>query len=302
MRNIYEHSVYASRSVGIEFKGHDTGRVQVSSQGDIILNGSLNNITGDTTLSAEGAISQRDLSAALKSYNLTLNANQGSVGSQGAAVRLDQEKGGHVHVSARNQIFMEAIHGDLVLRGINSQQNQQVFISSDDSIRFTGSGHVKGGEITLISRTGGLGESSAFLPLNTEGVNSKIRAWASGDIYLDETSGDLRVDRIVSEEGDVFLRVDGSLLDANGDEGGNEITDMERLALYKEMRLMGSEATDRTDEAMENYRRRKKNEYEQYWAIRGVGQDYDSTTRVTLTSTSREQLKEQNSWTEAPGR
>ena len=297
-RNIYQHSIHASRPVAIEFKGYDTGRVQVTSQGHMALNGDINNITGDTTLTASGGITQRQLNATLKAHDLTLNANQGALGEEGAPIRLDQEHGGHVNVSARNQIFMDAINGDLILKNINSRQDEKVSISSDDSIRFTGSGHVKGGEVLLVSRSGGIGESSGSLRLNTEGSDSSITAKAVGDIYLHETSGDLRVDRIVSREGNVVLTVDGTLLDANGDEGGNETTDTERSALYNEMRLMGSEATNRVNEAVDNYRRRKNDEYQQYWNIRGFGQAYDSTTRVSLTPTRREQLKKQNSWTD----
>ena len=282
LRHVYSHSVHASRPVGIEFTGHDSGLININSQGSVVVAGDIRNEQGEVTLTARGSIVNRLATSTISAYNLKLTAQEGSVGSEKLALRLDQAKPGNLRLRAHKDLFVEAINGDLVLREATSTTGGRVVLSADEDIRLLGSGRVRGGDVHLTSRTGDIGSRGRNFLLDTQGASAHLAAYADGDIYLEEVSGDLQVDRIVAKNGNVSLSVAGNLLDANGREIADTMVETERRELYQDVRLMGEGAMDSAQDAVANYRNRKNYEYQRYWDIRGVGNDYDGATTVVL--------------------
>ena len=306
-RNIYSHNINASRPVQIRFQGLNEGQINITSQGDVVIGGELNNTSGQTTITTQGDITQRLATATMRIDELTLNATSGSVGEIAQAIRLDRgnraggQADGALQVDANGEVVIDAINGDLVLGHIRSQSGGPVSLSADDDLLYGGqNASVQGGDIQLTSRFGGIGSTTDNVHLDAVGNDAKVSALAVGDIYLTEDNGNLMIDSIASSQGDVSLMVmSGDIMDANDGEVRDDLSESERMALYQEMRLMGSEATDSVSDAMENYREQKNRDYYDYWRIRGEGQVYNSQTEVTVSQMQREQLKIQNSWTDA---
>ena len=196
---------------------------------------------------------------------------------------------------------MDTFHGDLVLDNIVSSNQGNITLTSDKNILASDSstGVVIGKDIILTSRRGHIGNELNPVHLDTKGDDSKVRVEALKDIYLVEDDGDLHIDKIVSYSGVVSISTpDGGVLDANIDEVRNTMEESERQALYRDMRLTGSYAEEGMNEAMENYRSQRDREYHDYWMVRGSGQEYDPNTEVRLSGFQKDQLKDQNDWTD----
>lgn len=72
------HVVAADKPIDVAFHGHETGRLDVTSVGDVIIGGSVWNRSGPTTItSTDGAIVQNSTTAPFETNKLTLDAGNG---------------------------------------------------------------------------------------------------------------------------------------------------------------------------------------------------------------------------------
>ena len=301
-RNTFSHSINASRPVDIQFMGHDEGGLQITSRGEVVVNGNISNINGETRITSHGGITQRRDTAAIKGELVYFDAIGGTIGMPGQGIRLDQEVAASLQIQGRGDVVVEAFNGDLVVGEIVAGEQSRVVLSAEGNIlaSSTDSHVIKGQRIQLTSRIGHIGSEGSEIHSELSEGDSWIAAEAAGNIRLREGEGDLRVKSIISHNGDVTLTaMDGSVLDANTGERGDLLNESERMAIYQDMRLTGDTAQASIDDAVENYRQRKEQEYREYWTIRGEGQEYDPNTRVTVGEMKRQQLKQQNEWTDA---
>ncbi len=114
-QQIYDHltltltnTVKASNPINIQFSGGGASTVNVSSNSGIVINGPINNLSGDTTVIATGANSAITSGAnannpMISGKNVTLSADGGigSRGTNGAPVQV-QVYGGSLNASIRS--------------------------------------------------------------------------------------------------------------------------------------------------------------------------------------------------------
>ncbi|WP_083607911.1 filamentous hemagglutinin N-terminal domain-containing protein, partial [Thalassospira sp. TSL5-1] len=271
----YYHSVAADRSIGINFIGYDTGKVDVASKGSIALGGNLSNVGGITTLTSQMGDIYSD-GGAVQSGNLQLSAVNGSVGRADNYLNLVQKQGDLVSVSSGNNIYLDAPGGSLVLSDLKAGRGS-IGLRADFDIVTSGNGVIKGHDVELIARNGRIGTSDGVLRVDTDAANGgKLTAKAArGDINVEETSGDLIVNRIETV-GDVSIKVsDGSLIDGNTDETEDTDTAQQLLDLFDSLDLMGSDADAKKDAQVKAYETEQKSLYDDYFSMRNLKRDGD---------------------------
>ncbi|RCK41447.1 hypothetical protein TH25_23770, partial [Thalassospira profundimaris] len=271
----YYHSVAADKSIGINFIGYDTGKVDVTSKGSIALGGNLSNVGGATTLTSQMGDIYSD-GGAVQSGNLQLSALNGSVGRADNYLNLVQKQGDLVSVSSGKNIYLDAPGGSLVLSDLQAGSGS-IGLRADFDIVTSGNGVIKGHDVELVARNGRIGTSDGVLRVDTDAANGgKLTAKAArGDINVEETSGDLIVNRIETV-GDVSIKVsDGSLIDGNTDETEDTDTTQQLLDLFDSLDLMGSDADAKKDAQVKAYETEQKSLYDDYFSMRNLKKDGD---------------------------
>ena len=261
-RQHHDHYIDADRPIAIEFIGNEQGLVNVrSNNSNVILDGPLSNLEGRTTIHAQTISAITDASSIQSDY-VHLTAKQG-IHNIGIAA-----------TSAGGDILATTTQGDLDLAYTGGALNTPHLVALNGEITFTAhaaiqNGHFTGDSVTLTSTLGGI--HGTIDTGNT--VNSVLTATARQDIDLQETQGDLRVNRVESEQGNVTLRVDdGNLIDAQASQAVAP-SPLDQLATF------ASEAAIATH--IEAIELAKQAEFDQYWRMRHqAGAAFDPDTYV----------------------
>ena len=160
-------------------------------------------------------------------------------------------------------------------------------------------GLVSGGAITLTASTGGIGNGTGtplildtpLIPGQTAPLSDRLTGIAHGDIFVQEKSGDLRVNTLASTNGNVWVNVPtGSLIDANTNTVEDTRTEQELLAgVWKDLGLTAQSGYDAKVQAtLDSYIASKTSDYQTYWTDRHMqadgGATYDSAFQVTLSA------------------
>jgi len=106
--------------------------------------------------------------------------------------------------------------------GLISAHLGTVKITSDGDIvdRYNdAAADIEANSVNLISNAGAIGDGLNWFDIDSSyTVAGTVNALALGAVYLIETQGDMRIDKVRSRQSDVWLRsLNGSLLDANAD-------------------------------------------------------------------------------------
>ena len=229
------YHIAADKKIGIDFlAGDGSGNVSVHTNGSLILNGGIRNISNNTyavDLKSDAGRIESNLgrNGIVYTNNLTASAANGITLVQSAAdaaaaskLTLDTKQGAIDLISQR---------GDVQL--VKGYAGADVGIRASGSIVGAAPGSdpaVKGANITLES-TGAID-----LPIVASG---RVDVSAGGNIKLtqQQTGGDLKVGRIQSANGDVDLTAEGgSIVDAMPEEG--RLSDAEaRMERWRELGL-----------------------------------------------------------------
>lgn len=275
-------SVRADHPIGIEYIGFDAGRIDIDSVGDVVLSGSLNNRSGNTTVVTDGHLSQHGLSPILSGHTIDLSAGTGigSVmpdGSALQAVQLRQLEGGVVNAdTSTGSIYLEQKVGDLNAGRIGSAGVDKVILeSARDILAHDASALVQARRIDLIADNGGIGTlddagNGEALRISTADTNSLdpdvlarhgLAARARGDINLSNVadtdpanagtySGDLLLIGVESQGGDVRIQTSGSAIDNNPYATVDTRSEDELAALWDELRLRKLADPDPNDDVL----------------------------------------------------
>lgn len=276
----YMSSVKADHAINIGFIGQENGTIDVASNSNITLNGSLknNNSGGHVNIdSTIGSIVQKN--GSIDSDNITLNAKTGieniNITSIGDTVNLSAvtEKGNiGIDVSA-GLLDGKVTEGNInILNSITTGNGTvdlnargDIIQSSEDVVS------VKGNRINLIST---MGEIDLIVQGGTENttagdsLSNSINAKAKENISLTQNEGDFRIGKVESETGDVTINVkNGSLIDALPT--GDMVTDFsaeEKVERWKELGLIagGEEFLAQRKQEAEDYKLSIINEYDSY--------------------------------------
>jgi hypothetical protein len=200
--------------------GHSLGDTQLNISntgiGDVILNGAIHNIAGDSSIhTANGDI--------LSTGNNTLvsdagqfNADQGSIGD-GNRILLDTNS---ISAYASDDIALEETHGDMAVKVVTSQfgdvslvADRSVIDADNDGL--SGSANISGRDIQLTADTGSIGTVANSLEIDASGI---LTASTAADITLADVSGGLQLGSVLARSGDINISLpDTSLTGVNGE-------------------------------------------------------------------------------------
>ncbi len=310
-KNINVNSIRADRQINIDFIGFDEGSAQqklsVSSDGDLLINGSIQNAAGPTSLSSSGgSIIQDNAGPSVGGKNITLSAANG-IGTTGP-VFLNMTNISPTNVpgvlnatSTNGPISLDDVSGSMNIgQIIASQATGNVSLTADENILAANSNSlVEGGAIALTASFGAVGSlgtggtanapagdaSAISVDVGSASVDN-LNVTAQGDVYVKQTTGDLRLDKIISTAGNVRVEVpNGNLVDANN----VSVPDTQNLTLL-EARWQSMLATDSTAQVSINatinaYESQIDQEYQTYWQFRDEQPNpsvFDPNFQVTL--------------------
>ncbi|NTV29982.1 MAG: hypothetical protein HGA80_07890, partial [Candidatus Omnitrophica bacterium] len=206
-------------AVKIIFEGSDTpGSIHITNRGgsDILLNRSISNQAGNVVISnAGGDISALNGTALISGRDINFSAGQGAVGTVIQPIRLDT-MGGVLNVFANGLVHLQETKGDLTVGSVRTSGDIRLLADGALKDTSTNDASIQGDIIALSAGLGGNGSIGTADNVLTIDSLSLLQAKARDGIYLEETAGDVHVDQLSSEAGDVFLEArNGAILDAN---------------------------------------------------------------------------------------
>ncbi len=169
-------------------------------------------IEGDLTAASSGE-------ANIVGGRIVLESGGGSIGSIAIPVGIEAGAAGYLIARAQNDVVISQHNAtgnaaDLRINQVFSE-TALVQLEADQSIidAFrTGNTNIQAVDIVL--RAGAtIGSAIDFLDINV-GENGSVTATADGGIWLSETVGNLNLRQVLSQNGNVNLRADASILDA----------------------------------------------------------------------------------------
>lgn len=264
-KNYHTHSIKADNPIKINFGGNDEGKISiVSNNSSVLLNGLLNNPTGTVTVTSANNLVDNVGSAKIVAKDINL-AGKAGIGVSDAIVT--SLTGGLLTALSQS--------GDIALRNIDQEFQVSSISAANGTVNLTTSGNIINHDATslitakelILDTASGIGSETDALNIST----GKIHAQAVDDINLRQTGGDLGVDFISSETGDIMLTADGNVYDASEDEIEDSRTLEEKMEEWNEMELF-EEAGWTKDQLVYavNYR--------------GSGIDYEKDTTTAIPS------------------
>ena len=187
--------------------------------------------------------------------------------------------------TTKGDISITQLAGNLPIDTVKSGSLGTINLTADGGIPVARSGAnsfyqglVSGGGINLVAENGGIGSSTTHplvvdtpLAVNQKPqLQDKLNGSAHGNVFLQEKSGDLRIDTLTTT-GDVWINVpDGSLIDANS----NQIRDERTVAaleagVWADLQLTtGTGYDQKVTDTINAYISAKTGDYNTYWAYR----------------------------------
>ncbi|MFI5454966.1 MAG: dockerin type I domain-containing protein [Isosphaerales bacterium] len=311
--NINTNSIRADRPINITFTGYGEGAtgqvVTVSTEGDLLIDGPIQNAAGTTTLSApDGSIQEENSGGSVGGQDITLTAGTGIGGT--APLLLDLTNSGNASnpvpgtlnaTSANGSINIDDQSGSIKIgQVIASQTTGNVALTADLSIlAANASSLVEGGAVDLTASFGSVGSlgqggtadspAGDALPIvvdvGTASVDN-LKVTSEDDVFVRQSTGDLRVDKIDSITGNIRVEVKGgNLVDANN----ISVPDTQNLAelegRWNSMLATQSTAQISVNDTINAYENQIDQEYQTYWIFRDEQPNssvFDPTFQVTL--------------------
>ncbi|WP_245502187.1 leukotoxin LktA family filamentous adhesin [Bradyrhizobium betae] len=252
-QQIYDHltltltnTVKASNPINIKFTGGSSSDVVVNSTSGIVINGSINNLQGTTTLAATGANSSITVGAnannpVISGTSVTLRGDGGigTLGTTKAPVQVQLYGGSLTASSIDHDIAISAIGAlsinQVKVNSAGATPQGNVFLSATGDINSASAYNVAnpvviGKNIEINSTSGAIGAKSAVVNgastltnINPLVIQATGTVQANGAVdggvldsasatgtYIIQSKGDLRLGTIQSTGGPVFLEAAGS--------------------------------------------------------------------------------------------
>lgn len=236
---INQYSQKADYDIGIRFIGDETGgKLNVNGgTGNVIVNGTISNGLGEATLSAGGI--QQGARGYIDTNTLTMTATTGSAGTRDAAIKTNAMT---VSGSAAKDFGVKVVNHGVTVGGITAGA---AAIQAEGDISQQAGTKVHAGRVELASGGAIQGANGSFLieAGQGEGKDYGLKASAEGHISIENTSGDLYLDSVISKEGDVSLKTNGSFIDNNYTDLNDEDATAKLLGWANAAVLEGSKAT-----------------------------------------------------------
>ncbi|AKC87321.1 leukotoxin LktA family filamentous adhesin [Pseudoxanthomonas suwonensis] len=269
LKEINRYTTLADSPIAINFIGYDAGRIDLTSNGNVTLLGSMFNDSGNTTVRVnQGSLTQAGDNIVSTAKVLDIAARDG-IGDAAQALRVQAENALSAY-SSHGDIDLQAVNGGVNLQRLQADRGDVTLLAQGDITSSNGA-TVIGRSIGLTSTHGSIGSAAALLNLDTgSNAQSLFSADAVGGVFVQETNGDLWVDRIRAG-GDVHVKVrNGDLLDGNTQVAFEERSLDELRALWSSMGLTGADADAALAEQKQTLERAGQQRYARYWQMRNL--------------------------------
>ncbi|WP_428048199.1 hypothetical protein [Candidatus Proelusimicrobium excrementi] len=246
-KEINTHSVKADYPVKITFDGYDSSSLDInSSKSNIILNGLLNNASGDVNITASGgAVKSNSADAYIKAQNVNITAKNGVGGQNAVNVELN---GGAVNVSSEtgdinlaSVMASDFVFGNISgAGGVNIKSERSVYGKDASSL-------IKGDGVTLQAAMGSIGKDGLAVNLDTNHLSASAQESVA---VKNASSGDLGINLIESKSGDVDLETAGGIYDENKNEVIDQRSKEELLKDWNALGLMDEDGAGWTEDQL----------------------------------------------------
>ena len=260
---IQQTSVKADYDIGIGFIGTEAGgklSIAGGSQ-NVYVSGSISNAGGTTTISGNNIVSGGGL---ITTGSLVMNAS-GNAGTAGSAIETNAS---HVSGKAGGDFAVSIADHGVTTGTINAGGTAAITAAGD--ITQDAGALLTGKRIELTAENGAItGAEGAALQISATGQeyakDTGLKASAYGNISIENTSGDLYLDSVTSEAGDVTLTTSGSFVDNNFTDTEDEDAKAKLLGWANKAVLENSEQTITKQKDMLVYKVEEK--YSRYQAL-----------------------------------
>ena len=277
---IHQYSQKADYDIGIRFIGDETGgKLNVNGgTGNVIVNGTISNGLGEATLSAGGI--QQGARGYIDTNTLTMTATTGSAGTRDAAIKTNAMT---VSGSAAKDFGVKVVNHGVTAGSITAGA---AAIQAEGDISQQAGTKVHAGRVELASGGAIQGANGSFLieAGQSEGKDYGLKASAEGHISIENTSGDLYLDSVISKEGDVSLKTNGSFIDNNYTDLNDKDATAKLLGWANAAVLEGSAATVEKQKTL--LKAKVESKYNEYQSLAAYVKDgkytLDETARAAL--------------------
>ena len=277
---IHQYSQKADYDIGIRFIGDETGgKLNVNGgTGNVIVNGTISNGLGEATFSAGGI--QQDARGYIDTNTLTMTATTGSAGTRDAAIKTNAMT---VSGSAAKDFGVKVVNHGVTAGSITAGA---AAIQAEGDISQQAGTKVHAGRVELASGGAIQGANGSFLieAGQSEGKDYGLKASAEGHISIENTSGDLYLDSVISKEGDVSLKTNGSFIDNNYTDLNDEDATAKLRGWANAAVLEGSAATVEKQKTL--LKAKVESKYNEYQSLAAYVKDgkytLDETARAAL--------------------
>ncbi|MGB0964662.1 MAG: LEPR-XLL domain-containing protein, partial [Litorivicinus sp.] len=313
-KDYFTYSLDADEAIAITFDQATTQSIDINTDGSVLLTDNLQLAAATATVAINAGAGIRGEGAAgiLGASRLDLDA-AGAIDltlEGGASVSADiRTTTGNIDLDIVSETAGEA---DLAVDTIRTDAGDVTLTVGNDLTSASGTSLIQGNHVRLTSQAGSIGTSSQALRIDSSVTSSApggLAALASGDIYIQETAGDLTLidpigvattASVTSTGGDVTLStVAGNILDGWSEQIAT-LTDAEAEAKARELGIDASTATqDLINGQLDSEEQTKTSAYHTYWKdYRGAAQSGNSglltisgtDLSVTLSSISNSDL------------
>lgn len=279
---IHQYSQKADYDIGIRFIGDETGgKLNVNGgTGNVIVNGTISNGLGEATLSAGGI--QQGARGYIDTNTLTMTATTGSAGTRDAAIKTNAMT---VSGSAAKDFGVKVVNHGVTAGSITAGA---AAIQAEGDISQQAGTKVHAGRVELASGGAIQGANGSFLieAGQSEGKDYGLKASAEGHISIENTSGDLYLDSVISKEGDVSLKTNGSFIDNNYTDLNDEDASAKLLAWANAAVLEGKDATIQKQKNL--LIAKVEGKYNEFQSLKA---HMDADGKYTLDDVTRQQLE-----------
>ena len=275
-KQYWTHTLAADKAIDIEFNHSANQSVNIDTSGDVIIRGDVR--LGASSATASITTSSGDIrnesGSGILGASVTLSASGGAVDLvlTGGTAAMD--------VTARNDIDLQIVgetnsEQSLVVGAINSTHGDVTLDVANSITAENGASLITGNTVSLVANAGQIGTNSQAIRVNTDATNGGLTATSTGNMNLQEISGNLRLTdpgfgstaSLRSTTGSVTVDVaSGSLIDA-WSEGVAPISEAEALAQAQELGFdSGAANIAAINEQIDDEEAALTRNYHNYWA------------------------------------
>ncbi|MBP5468966.1 MAG: hypothetical protein J6Z11_06935, partial [Candidatus Riflebacteria bacterium] len=268
---VFQHSIKADYPIQIKFISGN-GNINLETNSNLTLNSDVISKYGKVNLtSSNGYIEQ--FGGNILTDNLWLKATTGIGANKAISQQMNSKSGvlsaitnsGDINLLSTNKAGLKEAN----LKFTATTDKGNVNVISDASLLKGGNAlDVKGSRIDLVSNYGSVGAGNALLNIYAgqvlakpgDSLSASVNANALGDVALNQKTGNMRIGKIVSKTGDVYLTSAGAILDALPPSGTEvQSQSAERLIeKWKQMGIISDDGSDNSNikkqETLDNYK------------------------------------------------